>query len=138
MIHGSYLLLPHVPFTILPSRPTLRPHPIHPNPPPRNHGFVPLSPSIPLPTPSSLPPSLLKPLLSDEELEHTKSCVNDFQNGVGQKLQAMLQERGAEERNWLEEWWEQFAYLSSRDPVAVHTNYHGVLPGQFASRVSQV
>ena len=48
----------------------------------------------------------VKPFLTAEEMEHTEAVVEDFKNGIGSKLQEMLVERGEEERNWLEDWWE--------------------------------
>ena len=48
----------------------------------------------------------VKPFLTPEEMEHTEAVVEDFKNGIGAKLQEMLVARGEEERNWLEDWWE--------------------------------
>jgi hypothetical protein len=56
--------------------------------------------------------------------------VADFQRegGDGEALQASLEARAAEERNWMEEWWEQLAYLRTRTTMAVHINWFGVTP----------
>lgn len=72
----------------------------------------------------------VKPLLSEAEWAHTQAVVADFQRegGVGEQLQAVLHERAATHRNWVEEWWEQLAYLRSRTTMAVHMNWFGVLP----------
>ena len=45
--------------------------------------------------------STTKPLLTPEEYDHTVAVVEDFKAGIGQKLQAMLEERGRDERNWV-------------------------------------
>jgi len=75
----------------------------------------------------------VKPFLNDEEFEHTTAVVEDFKVGVGARLQKMLEERGESERNWLEEWWEYFAYLQPRYPTAININWQGVMPGTWGS-----
>jgi hypothetical protein len=72
----------------------------------------------------------IKPFLSESEFEHSEAVAKDFVAGVGMRLQAQLEERASEEKNWLEEWWEGFAYLRSRAPIAVNINWHGVTPGE--------
>lgn len=93
----------------------------------------------PLPLPSleetlDLYVKTCEPLLTAQELEHTKAVCHDFLNGVGPQLQAILQERADSERNWLEEWWETFAYLQPRYPSAININWYGVLPGNWGPR----
>ena len=96
------------------------------------------------PTQASLPPlpvpsladtrerylASLRPLLSPEDLAHTEELLNDFcrDGGGGAELQQMLEERAGTERNWVEEWWEQLAYLRTRTTMAVHINWFGVIP----------
>jgi len=36
--------------------------------------------------------------------------------------------QAADERNWMEVWWEQLAYLRTRTTMAVHINWFGVMP----------
>ncbi|OWZ21235.1 Choline/Carnitine O-acyltransferase [Phytophthora megakarya] len=74
------------------------------------------------------------PLLEPSELAHTKAVCHDFLQGVGPQLQAILQERADTERNWIEEWWETFAYLQPRYPSAININWYGVLPGNWGPR----
>ncbi|KAG6602914.1 Choline/Carnitine O-acyltransferase [Phytophthora cinnamomi] len=73
-------------------------------------------------------------LLEPSALEHTKAVCHDFLHGVGPQLQAILQERADTERNWIEEWWETFAYLQPRYPSAININWYGVLPGNWGPR----
>ena len=40
----------------------------------------------------------------------------------------MLQDRASGSRNWMEEWWEQLAYLRTRTTMAININWFGVLP----------
>ncbi|KAF4037652.1 Choline/Carnitine o-acyltransferase [Phytophthora infestans] len=75
-----------------------------------------------------------EPLLTPSELDHTKAVCHDFLHGVGPQLQAILQERADTERNWIEEWWETFAYLQPRYPSAININWYGVLPGNWGPR----
>ncbi|OQR95058.1 choline/Carnitine O-acyltransferase [Achlya hypogyna] len=75
-----------------------------------------------------------EPLLTPAELEHTKAVCHDFLNGVGPSLHAILEERAASEKNWLEEWWETFAYMKPRYPSAININWYGVLPGNWGPR----
>ena len=70
----------------------------------------------------------LRPLLSDADLAHSEAVVADFCNGLGKRLQAGLEARAESERNWLEKWWEELAYLRSRTTMAVHINWFGVIP----------
>jgi hypothetical protein len=41
-------------------------------------------------------------------------------------LQALLEERGATKRNWLERWWLEYGYLRGRYPIAVNVNFYAV------------
>ncbi|XP_068594497.1 carnitine O-acetyltransferase-like isoform X2 [Brachionichthys hirsutus] len=71
----------------------------------------------------------LEPIVSKEELEHTRELVEDFlKGGVGERLQSGLERRARKTDNWLSEWWMQTAYLDCRMPVAVYTSPGVVLP----------
>ncbi|XP_029016060.1 carnitine O-acetyltransferase-like isoform X1 [Betta splendens] len=71
----------------------------------------------------------LQPIVSEEELEHTRQLVQEFlKGGVGERLQKGLERRARKTENWLSEWWMQTAYLDCRMPVAVYTSPGVVLP----------
>lgn len=72
----------------------------------------------------------VRPLLTDEEFAHTSALAADFQRegGEGESLQSFLEEKASNERNWMEEWWEQLAYLRTRTTMAIHINWFGVFP----------
>ncbi|XP_039875224.1 carnitine O-acetyltransferase isoform X2 [Simochromis diagramma] len=71
----------------------------------------------------------LEPLVSDEEMDHTRKVVQEFlKGGVGERLQKGLERRARKTDNWLTEWWMQSAYLDCRMPVAVYTSPGVVLP----------
>ncbi|PVU96848.1 hypothetical protein BB561_000907 [Smittium simulii] len=86
-------------------------------------------PKLPVPTlEETLPKYLktLKPLLSQQEYESSKNIVSEFQaSEIGQKLQTRLSQRAAEpgRPSWLEEWWNDLAYLGYRDPVVPFVSY---------------
>lgn len=72
----------------------------------------------------------LEPLISAEEMSHTRKLVHEFQRagGVGDRLQKSLERRARKTENWLSDWWMQTAYLDSRMPVAMYTSPGVVLP----------
>uniref|UniRef100_A0A8C9X1T2 Carnitine O-acetyltransferase n=1 Tax=Sander lucioperca TaxID=283035 RepID=A0A8C9X1T2_SANLU len=71
----------------------------------------------------------LEPIVSEEELEHTRQLMEEFlKGGVGERLQKGLERRARKTDNWLSEWWMQSAYLDCRMPVAVYTSPGVVLP----------
>ncbi|XP_063233966.1 carnitine O-acetyltransferase-like isoform X1 [Bacillus rossius redtenbacheri] len=79
----------------------------------------------------------VRPLLSDKEIASTEKVVRSFAapNGVGRKLQKLLEEKASRTDNWLAEWWVRAAYLGFRLPVEVHSSPGIQLPHQsFASQ----
>ncbi|XP_064614133.1 peroxisomal carnitine O-octanoyltransferase-like [Liolophura sinensis] len=88
-------------------------------------------PSLPLP---SLDQTLRKyldsvrPHVTDEEYRQTEFVVQQFGSGVGRDLHAKLAEKAKCERNWLEKWWDQMAYLDFRYPCAPLVNFSGPGP----------
>uniref|UniRef100_A0A8C6M094 Carnitine O-acetyltransferase b n=1 Tax=Nothobranchius furzeri TaxID=105023 RepID=A0A8C6M094_NOTFU len=66
----------------------------------------------------------LEPLLPPEELSHTRRMVQEFgrPGGLGPHLQEGLEKRARRTKNWISDWWVQWAYLESRQPLAVHSN----------------
>ncbi|PNF42901.1 Carnitine O-acetyltransferase [Cryptotermes secundus] len=70
----------------------------------------------------------VQPLLSPSELSTTKSLVKDFEEGDGQKLQQILENRARNMESWLADWWLNAAYLAYRLPVVVHSNPALVFP----------
>lgn len=60
--------------------------------------------SLPVPPLEDTIAKLLKtvrPHVTDEEFGHTTSVCREFVSGAGKHLQAMLEERAAESRNWV-------------------------------------
>lgn len=47
----------------------------------------------------------LEPLISDEEMDHTRKVVQDFlKGGVGERLQKGLERRARKTDNWVDKW----------------------------------
>ncbi|CUS10290.1 unnamed protein product [Tuber aestivum] len=69
----------------------------------------------------------LKPLLTEQELQNTKTAVAEFirEGGVGQQLQDKLlaKAQNPHVNNWLSDWWNDAAYLAYRDPVVPYVSY---------------
>jgi len=72
----------------------------------------------------------LRPILTEEQLEQSKQVVKKFQDGVGPKLQALLEVRAQNHVNWLSDWWKNVAYLDGRDPLVVNVSPGVCFPRQ--------
>ncbi|KAM9308557.1 peroxisomal carnitine O-octanoyltransferase [Gastrophryne carolinensis] len=87
----------------------------------------------PLPVPS-LEESLakyqesVKPFLTEQEYERTREIVQNFREGIGGELHSRLLERARTQKNWLEEWWLNAAYLDVRTPSQLNVNFGGPAP----------
>lgn len=60
------------------------------------------------------------------EYRASESKIDDFSRGLGPELQRRLEERRDEpgRDHWLEEWWDEGAYLTYRDPVMINVSYY--------------
>ncbi|XP_053679348.1 peroxisomal carnitine O-octanoyltransferase [Anopheles nili] len=56
----------------------------------------------------------VKPFGTAAELENTKQIIETFRKGVGAQLQKILEEKAACEKNWVDKWWEDYAYCTLR------------------------
>ncbi|XP_029729005.2 peroxisomal carnitine O-octanoyltransferase [Aedes albopictus] len=59
----------------------------------------------------------LKPFGTAEELQNTAKIIEEFKNGIGAKLHRSLEEKSKREKNWVDKWWEDYAYLTLRMPL---------------------
>lgn len=83
-------------------------------------------PKLPVPTLQESAAKYLKsvqPFLSQEQYGETSLKVESFVKGVGPKLQGKLEEYATKQDNWLALWWDDYAYLSYRDPVVPYVSY---------------
>lgn len=90
-------------------------------------------PSLPVPTVQQSVFKLLetiKPIVTDEAVfKDTERKALDFIQDVNvNELQEMLKKRAATNKNWLESWWLEFAYLRSRKPLIPYSNMAAPLP----------
>ncbi|XP_031570096.1 peroxisomal carnitine O-octanoyltransferase-like isoform X2 [Actinia tenebrosa] len=67
----------------------------------------------------------VKPLVNETDYLQTDFLINEFKNGVGKELQKKLLQKGQEQRNWLEKWWEEEGYLRPRYPITPYVNIGG-------------
>lgn len=88
-------------------------------------------PSLPLPSLSHTLEKYLqsvRPHVSDEEYMQTSFVIRQFKVGVGKELHEKLEEKAKKERNWLESWWQNVAYLDIRTPIAPFISTGGTGP----------
>lgn len=67
----------------------------------------------------------VRPLLDDKEYEKVKRQAEEFQNGIGKKLQRYLVLKSWWTSNYVSDWWEEYVYLRNRDPLMYGSNYYG-------------
>ncbi|KAF8512891.1 acyltransferase ChoActase/COT/CPT [Gautieria morchelliformis] len=85
-----------------------------------------LAPAPPLGTMSFAQGSLKALAWDDAEYRTSESKVNDLARGFGPELQRRLEQRRDEpgRDHWLEEWWDEGAYLAYRDSVMINVSYY--------------
>ncbi|KAJ7625541.1 acyltransferase ChoActase/COT/CPT [Roridomyces roridus] len=67
----------------------------------------------------------LRPIAwSSEELAATESKIDQFASTSAPVLQQRLLARAQQTKHWLEEWWDNGAYLGYRDSVVVNVSYY--------------
>lgn len=59
----------------------------------------------------------LKPFGSEEELANARKAIVEFEHGIGATLHAKLKERASKMKNWLDKWWDDYAYHMLRFPL---------------------
>ncbi|KAJ7811919.1 carnitine acetyl transferase [Mycena olivaceomarginata] len=70
----------------------------------------------------------LRPLAwSDDELTAVEAKITEFGTGKGLELHQRLLDRAKHHRHWLEEWWDNTAYLGYRESVVVNVSYYSYL-----------
>ncbi|RLV82700.1 Carnitine O-acetyltransferase mitochondrial [Meyerozyma sp. JA9] len=85
-------------------------------------------PRLPVPTLAETSAKYLRsvePFLTPEQLKTTAANVDEFvkPGGAGETLQARLTSFAQDKDNWLAEWWDDYAYMSYRDPVVPYVSY---------------
>eukprot|EP01104_Vermistella_antarctica_P016221 TRINITY_DN549_c1_g1_i1.p1 TRINITY_DN549_c1_g1~~TRINITY_DN549_c1_g1_i1.p1 ORF type:complete len:711 (-),score=184.05 TRINITY_DN549_c1_g1_i1:7-2139(-) len=67
----------------------------------------------------------VRPLLTDAEFGHTQQVAREFIQKEGPSLHSALVSMQKKTVNWLEEWWEKYIYLSSRESLVTSSNWWG-------------
>lgn len=85
-------------------------------------------PKLPVPTLQETCKKYLRtvePFLSEAQLKSTTAIVEEFARpgGQGEALQLRLEEFAQGKDNWLAEYWDDYAYMSYRDPVVPYVSY---------------
>ncbi|KAL0116876.1 hypothetical protein PUN28_010032 [Cardiocondyla obscurior] len=86
-------------------------------------------PRLPLPSvPDTMKRYLrsVRPLLDDENYSRMEKLANEFENGIGIKLQRYLILKSWWATNYVSDWWEEYVYLRGRSPLMVNSNFYGI------------
>lgn len=79
---------------------------------------LPKLPVLPLlPTLERLKDTLVPIAHTQAELADAHRKIDDFSSGIGPELQRRLEEHARYKPHWLEQWWDDGAYLAYRDSV---------------------
>ncbi|XP_042907721.2 carnitine O-palmitoyltransferase 1, liver isoform isoform X1 [Parasteatoda tepidariorum] len=68
----------------------------------------------------------VKPLVDEEKYKKMEALAEDFQNGIGKKLQRYLILKSWWATNYVSDWWEEFIYLRGRGPLMINSNFYAV------------
>ncbi|XP_066590701.1 carnitine O-palmitoyltransferase 1, liver isoform isoform X2 [Prorops nasuta] len=68
----------------------------------------------------------VRSLLDDENYTRMERLANEFQNGIGKKLQRYLVLKSWWSTNYVSDWWEEYVYLRGRSPIMVNSNFYGI------------
>lgn len=68
----------------------------------------------------------VRPLLDDENYARMEKLANEFQNGIGVKLQRYLFLKSWWSTNYVSDWWEEYVYLRGRSPLMVNSNFYAI------------
>ncbi|XP_017792711.1 PREDICTED: LOW QUALITY PROTEIN: carnitine O-palmitoyltransferase 1, liver isoform-like [Habropoda laboriosa] len=68
----------------------------------------------------------VRPLLDDENYARMETLANEFQKGIGLKLQRYLILKSWWATNYVSDWWEEYVYLRGRSPIMVNSNFYGI------------
>lgn len=68
----------------------------------------------------------VRPLVDDENYARLEKLANEFQTGIGTKLQRYLILKSWWSSNYVSDWWEEYVYLRGRSPIMVNSNFYGI------------
>ncbi|XP_066905403.1 carnitine O-palmitoyltransferase 1, muscle isoform isoform X2 [Halyomorpha halys] len=68
----------------------------------------------------------VRPLLDDKQYTRMEKLAQEFQNGIGVKLQRYLVLKSWWATNYVSDWWEEYVYLRGRSPLMINSNFYGI------------
>ncbi|KAJ8937761.1 hypothetical protein NQ318_006624 [Aromia moschata] len=68
----------------------------------------------------------VKPLLSEDGYKRMEKLANEFENGIGKKLQRYILLKSWTSTNYVSDWWEEYVYLRGRSPLMINSNFYGI------------
>ncbi|KAJ9587392.1 hypothetical protein L9F63_019093, partial [Diploptera punctata] len=68
----------------------------------------------------------VRPLLTDEKYSRMVKLAEEFERGIGAKLQRYLFLKSWWATNYVSDWWEEYVYLRGRSPLVVNSNFYGI------------
>ncbi|RWS14683.1 carnitine O-palmitoyltransferase 1: liver isoform-like protein [Dinothrombium tinctorium] len=63
---------------------------------------------------------------TDEDYHRIEKLANDFQHGIGKRLQRYLTLKSWWSSNYVSDWWEEYVYLRGRQALMVNSNFYGI------------
>lgn len=67
----------------------------------------------------------VRPIYDDETFEKVEKEAEEFENGISTRLQRYVVLKSWWADNYYSDWWEEYAYLKSREPLMYGSNYYG-------------
>lgn len=67
-----------------------------------------------------------RPLLDNAKYNRMQQLAQDFENGIGKKLQRYLVLKSWWASNYVSDWWEEYVYLRGRSPLMINSNFYGI------------
>nr|AFO11022.1 liver carnitine palmitoyltransferase 1 [Tachysurus fulvidraco] len=68
----------------------------------------------------------VRPLMTDSEFKRMATLARDFELSLGNRLQWYLKLKALWASNYVSDWWEEYIYLRSRNPIMVNSNYYAM------------
>lgn len=68
----------------------------------------------------------VRPLLDDANYRRMEKLADEFQKGIGAKLQRYLVLKSWWSSNYVSDWWEEYVYLRGRSPLMINSNFYGI------------
>lgn len=76
----------------------------------------------------------VRPLLDDTAFDRVSKEAEEFEKGIGKKLQRYLVLKSWWASNYVSDWWETYVYHKSRNPIMVNSNIYGTDNTMFSTK----